>query len=89
MTDNREPILFGGVVYQRSGKLVGVNHDVDIESVPGLEKIIVLNDINDQVRSMPESAQPHYCYYLISGVDKDQMLASHQTITQSIHIEIE
>jgi hypothetical protein len=88
-SDDPEPLLFGGVVYQRSGKLIGVKQDLDIETIPGLEKIIVLNAINDQVRSMPESAQPHYCYYLISGVDKDQMLASHHTITKSIHVEIE
>ncbi|MDR7088561.1 hypothetical protein J2X05_000564 [Cellvibrio fibrivorans] len=87
--DAAQSILFGGVVYQKSGNLISVKRDVDIDSIPGLEKLIVLNSVGDPVRAMPESAQPHYCYYLISGTDRDQILESHYTITKSIHIEIE
>jgi len=38
---------------------------------------------------MPESAQPHFCYYLIEGNSRSEVLATHDRIRAMIALEVQ
>jgi len=50
---------------------------------------MVLNQPGDRVYAMPESAQPHFAYYLIGGETREEVLEQHRRIQESIKLEIE
>ncbi len=82
-------VLFGGIPYPTSGTLRGVEGLQIFDSCPQVEQLVVLNDVGDPVRAMPESAQPHYCYYLLTGKGRAELLSLHRRISESVTLHIE
>jgi S-sulfo-L-cysteine synthase (3-phospho-L-serine-dependent) len=81
-------MLYGGVVYQRSGRLESVTGSEIFSDIPGLLDLQVLNQPGDAVVALPESAQPHYCYYLLHGDDREAVISHHQRIQQRVQVAI-
>ncbi|GHG66442.1 ATP-grasp domain-containing protein [Comamonas sp. JC664] len=85
----RKAALYGGVVYPYSGTLKSVTGLEVFQDIPGLMTHVVLHKPGDKVYALPESAQPHLTYYLIGGETRDEVLALHRRIQESIRLEIE
>lgn len=81
-------MLYGGVVYPRTGRLEQVHGSDVFERVPGLMDVQILNHPGDRVFALPESAQPHYCYYLLHGDSRASVVAEHQRIQAALALEI-
>lgn len=81
-------ILFGGVIYHRSGYLESVLGLDVFDNMPQLEKVIYLNKESDYVKAMPESSQPHFCYFLLRGKTTQELLQCHRKITESVKLII-
>lgn len=80
--------LYGGIVYPSSGTLKSV-HGMDVfDEVQGLLDIKILNQVDDLVFGLPHSAQPHFCYYLLGGHSRDDVIKQHELIKSAIHLEI-
>jgi D-alanine-D-alanine ligase-like ATP-grasp enzyme len=82
-------VLFGGIPYPVSGTLRGVEGLQVFDNCPQMEQLVILNDVGDPVRAMPESAQPHYCYYLLAGKHRDELLSLHRRISETVTLNIE
>jgi glutathione synthase/RimK-type ligase-like ATP-grasp enzyme len=88
----REPqgaALYGGVTYTQSGVLAGVRGVEVFEQVEGLVDVQVLNKEGDKVYALPSSAQPHFCYYLLHGQSRAQLLERHLRIQQCVQLDIQ
>lgn len=81
-------VLYGGKVYTESGRLVKVAGVEEAKQLPGVRKFFQLHREGDDVFAMPESAQPHFCYYLVEGTSRDGVLATHDAIRELIQLEI-
>jgi S-sulfo-L-cysteine synthase (3-phospho-L-serine-dependent) len=81
-------VLYGGKVYTESGRLVKVAGVDRAKQMPGVRKFFQLHREGDDVFAMPESAQPHFCYYLIEGSSSAGVLATHDAIRELIQLEI-
>ncbi len=82
-------MLYGGIPYASSGRLVGVDGMEIFKRIPGLIDLQILNKPGDVVHALPRSAQPHLCYYLISGADRDSVMHLHEEIQASVRIQID
>lgn len=85
----RGAVLFGGVVIERSGVLREVEGLEVFDDMQGLCERIILAEPGDWVQAMPDSAQPHYCYYLIAGEDRQAVLERHMRIQHQIRVHVE
>ncbi|WP_416398892.1 ATP-grasp domain-containing protein [Allohahella sp. A8] len=85
----KQALLFGGIIYRSSGVLSHVDGLDLFETIPELEQLVILNKVGDQVRAMPESAQPHYCYYLLSGSSREKLVEIHNRIQSEVRLEID
>jgi biotin carboxylase len=81
--------LYGGVVYQKSGILKEVKGLEVLKDIPGIIDYQVLNHPGDPVFALPESAQPHFVYYLLGGDTREEVIENHQRIQRSIEITID
>lgn len=81
--------LYGGVTYARSGVLTGVQGVEVFEQLDGLVDVQMLNRVGDKVYALPSSAQPHFCYYLLHGQTRAQLLERHQRIQQCVQLDIQ
>ncbi|MCW7536900.1 ATP-grasp domain-containing protein [Aquabacterium sp. A7-Y] len=82
-------VLYGGVVYPHSGVLKRVLGEEVFQEVRGLLDLQVLNRPGDEVFALPRSAQPHYCYYLLSGADRAAVLQAHEKIQSRLQPVVE
>jgi hypothetical protein len=82
-------VLFGGVKYPKSGTLTKIGGMEIFDKLGHLEQLVVLNELGDQVRAVPESAQPHYCYYLLAGNSRDELIDIHGRIQKNIKLDIQ
>ncbi|MGP0172646.1 ATP-grasp domain-containing protein [Pseudomonas sp. NCHU5208] len=80
--------LFGGVVIERSGTLQRVDGLEVFEGLSALKHLVVLCQPSDQVQAMPRSAQPHYCYYLLGGERREELLDIHRQIQANVRLHI-
>lgn len=80
--------LYGGVIYQSSGVLTGVEGEDILDTMPGIVDYKILHKIDDKVYSLPNSAQPHYCYYLIEGDSREEVINRHQKIQETIRLDV-
>lgn len=81
--------LYGGVTYGKSGVLTGVQGVDVFEQLDGLVDVQMLNRVGDKVYALPSSAQPHFCYYLLHGQSRAQLLERHQRIQQCVQLDIQ
>lgn len=81
-------LLYGGIVYPRSGVLQDVRGASVFDGLDGLIDVQILNKPGDPVFALPESAQPHFCYYLLEGADRDSVIARHRHIQSAIDLSI-
>ena len=81
-------VLYGGIIYQQSGILSRISGMEVFDHVAGKLDVKILNKVNDLVFALPDSAQPHFCYYLLSAATRDEVIAQHQLISSQINIEI-
>jgi S-sulfo-L-cysteine synthase (3-phospho-L-serine-dependent) len=81
-------VLYGGKVYTESGHLVKVSGVEQAKQLAGVRKFLQLHREGDDVFAMPESAQPHFCYYLVEGRSREQVLSVHDAICGMIELEI-
>lgn len=86
--DTNKSVLYGGVVYSSSGDLTSVSGVEILKSESSIKEYIILNSVGDYVATMPHSAQPHFCYYLISGNVRHEVLAIHHRINQQIKLQV-
>lgn len=84
----RGATLYGGIVYPTSGILRRATGLEVLESTPGVIAYSVLHRPGDRVYALPESAQPHFVYYLVEAKDRVEALARHGRIQQAITIEV-
>lgn len=82
-------VLYGGKVYTHSGKLVRADGVAEARRQTGVSKFFQLHKEGDLVFAMPESAQPHFCYYLIEGNSRSEVLATHDRIRAMIALEVQ
>jgi len=80
--------LYGGIVISQSGVLKSVSGLEVFDNVPELLDFKVLNQLSDKVYCLPESAQPHFAYYLIGGCSRNEVIDKHLLIQDSIRLEI-
>ena len=85
----RGAVLYGGVLNPSNGILRTVGGLEALTTTPGLVKHVILHQPGDFVSAPPESAQPHYMYYLIHGRDRTEALRSHDLIQNGLCLEIE
>lgn len=85
----RRAILFGGITFERSGWLRRVTGMEVFEGLAQLEELVTLCGVGDWVKAMPESAQPHFCYYILSGENRDELLEVHHRIGREVKLEID
>ncbi|EGJ31394.1 MULTISPECIES: ATP-grasp domain-containing protein [Moorena] len=85
---NEKAILYGGIVIPKSGVLTSVQGLDIFESISELLDVKILNQPGERVYCLPESAQPHFAYYLIGGVSREEVLDKHRLIQESIRLEI-
>lgn len=81
-------VLFGGVVIEASGTLLAVEGMQVFEQLAELRELVVLAHPGDWVQAMPDSAQPHYCYYLLTGESREALLEIHQGIQQQVRLQV-
>lgn len=80
--------LFGGVLFPATGTLRAVRGREVFDSIDGLIDLQVLAREGDAVVAPPCSAQPHYCYYLIRGADREEVEARHQRIQEELRLVV-
>lgn len=85
----RGALLYGGIVYPRSGVLGQVRGESVFGELDGVVDVQILNRPGDRVFALPESAQPHFCYYLLEGRDRDSVVERHRRIQSTIGLSIE
>jgi len=85
---NEKAILYGGIVIPKSGVLTNIQGLDIFESISELLDVKILNQPGERVYCLPESAQPHFAYYLIGGASREEVLDKHHLIQASIHLEI-
>ncbi len=85
---NGKAILYGGIVIPKSGVLTKVQGLDIFESISELLDVQILNQLGERVYCLPESAQPHFAYYLIGGESREEVLNKHYLIQESIHLDI-
>ena len=85
---NGRAILYGGIVIQKSGVLNHIEGLDILQKIPDLLDVQILNKVGDKVYCLPQSAQPHFAYYLIGGSSRDEVLNKHQLIQESISLVI-
>ncbi len=81
-------MLYGGIVYQQSGVLKTIQGTEVFNNLHGLLDVKILNNPGDIVIAMPNSAQPHFCYYLLTAETSDKALEIDNHIKNSIQLEI-
>lgn len=81
-------VLYGGIVHTRSGRLARVSGVKEASALPGVSKFFQLQREGDLVFAMPDSAQPHFCYYLIEGSSRAEVLATHHQIGRTIELDV-
>lgn len=84
----RGAALYGGVVYPRTGTLRAVSGVDVFTDLPGLLDLQILNQPGDAVCALPESAQPHFCYYLLHGPSRDAVVDIHRRIQSCVHVDV-
>lgn len=81
--------LYGGIVHPRSGLLQGVSGCEVFDEIDGLSDLQILHKLGDEVYALPNSAQPHYCYYLLEGENRTDLLALHAEIQKRVTVFID
>lgn len=81
-------VLYGGIVYPSSGMLSRADGLDVFDGLEGLLDLQVLNHPGDQVYALPRSAQPHFCYYLLVGNSREDVVSKHQLIQSRVQIEV-
>lgn len=87
-SDPGRAVLYGGKVYDRSGLLRRVDGVEHARALEGISNFTQLHRAGDPVFAMPDSAQPHFCYYLVEGTSREQVLATHARACELIELEI-
>ncbi len=82
-------VLFGGIKYPQSGVLKKIDGMDIFNELGHLEQLVILNETGDQVMAVPESAQPHFCYYLLSGSSRDELINVHSQIQTQVKLSVE
>ncbi|MCF2910386.1 ATP-grasp domain-containing protein [Pseudoalteromonas sp. DL2-H2.2] len=77
-------VLYGGVLYPDSGTLTGIEGLEVFEQLSGVKEVKQLNQVGDVVRAMPNSAQPHLLYYLLSSATREDALQIHERIQSQV-----
>ncbi|MBC6417830.1 MAG: ATP-grasp domain-containing protein [Prochloron sp. SP5CPC1] len=85
---NSKAVLYGGITIPKSGVIQSARGLEVFDQVSGLLDVQVLNKIGDKVYALPESAQPHFAYYLIGSSSREEVLDKHHLIQNSIQLEI-
>ncbi|NER25549.1 MAG: ATP-grasp domain-containing protein [Symploca sp. SIO1C2] len=85
---NSRAILYGGIVIPKSGVLHQIEGLEIFQKITDLLDVQILNQVEDKVYCLPQSAQPHFAYYLIGGSSRDDVLNKHRLIQESISLEI-
>jgi biotin carboxylase len=80
--------LYGGIIITHNGTLKKIQGLEIFEQISELLDVQILNKPGDRVYALPESAQPHFAYYLIGGESREEVLEKHHLIQESIHLEI-
>lgn len=80
--------LYGGIVIPKSGILRSTHGLQIFDNITELLDFQILYRPGDRVYSLPESAQPHFAYYLVGGFSREDVLNKHYSIQNSIQIEI-
>ena len=86
---NNVSIIYGGIVFEESGKINRIEGLEGLEQIEGLRHFKQLVNIGDLVVSPPFSAQPHLCYYYISGESIMANKEQHYKLQEMIKIDIE
>ncbi len=81
-------ILYGGTLFPRTGKLESIRGVDQVKALPQVLDYVQLADEGDNVFVMPESAQPHFAYYLLEDESADNVLALYNEIQQMIQLDI-
>ena len=77
-------ILFGGVLYPRSGRLESILGKEHFDRFSEVRNVVFLDKPGDTVRALPESAQPHSVYYVLEGNDVGRLLAVHRQLQSDV-----
>jgi S-sulfo-L-cysteine synthase (3-phospho-L-serine-dependent) len=85
---NTKAVLYGGIVIPKSGYLSRVSGLEIFAQITEILDVQILNVVGDRVYSLPESAQPHFAYYLVGGASRNEVLQKHKLIQESIQLEI-
>lgn len=85
---NKKAILYGGIVFGQTGCIQSVNGISELENVAEIKEIRQLVQNGDYVVAPPYSAQPHLCYYYLSGDSINALKKCHYNIQESIKVEI-
>ena len=80
--------LYGGIVITQNGTLKKIQGLEVFEQISELLDVQILNKPGDRVYALPESAQPHFAYYIIGGKSREDVLTKHRLIQDSIQLEI-
>ncbi|MEZ3515623.1 MAG: ATP-grasp domain-containing protein [Lachnospiraceae bacterium] len=86
---NDVSIIYGGIVFEESGKINRIEGLEGLEQIEGLRHFKQLANVGDLVVSPPFSAQPHFCYYYISGESIMANKEQHYKLQEMIKINIE
>ncbi|GEM_PF-1603355 len=85
---NGKAVLYGGITIPKNGVIKSAKGLEVFDQVSELLDVQVLNKTGDKVYALPESAQPHFAYYLIGGSSREEVLAKHRLIQDSVQLEI-
>jgi aromatic-L-amino-acid/L-tryptophan decarboxylase len=77
-------VLYGGVLFDRTGALVRVEGLDALKEVKEVSQYVVLTKPGDQVRALPKSAQPHSVYYVLKGPNIDELIGIHEGFQNTI-----
>ena len=83
-----DAILYGGILFPNSGLLTEVTGTECFESLPEILDYQILSYCNEEVRAMPNSAQPHFAYYLLNAKDAEAACHSHAKIQSTVKLTV-
>lgn len=85
---NEIGIVYGGIVFRETGYIESINGINKLEVIPQIKEVCQLVEIGDYVVAPPYSAQPHLCYYYLSGDSIKSLKECHYKIQELIEVEV-